>query len=90
MPKGIPNNTGPVAGEAARKITLTLLPADYAALAALAAEQYRTPELQAAYLLARVLRESGRTADAINADAITNPTAARILERARNSTPPRE
>lgn len=83
MPKGIPNNTGPVAGEAARKITLTLLPADYAALAALAAEQYRTPELQAAYLLARVLRESGRTAD-----AITNPTAARILERARNSTPP--
>ncbi len=75
MPKGVPNSTPPpFSTEADRKITLALHAADWARLEALAREQYRTPELQAAYLLMRVLREAANTAQ-------TEELAARLQQR---------
>lgn len=80
MPKGIPNPKT-TDGTAPRRLTVTLRPADYDALAQLAAEQYRTPDLQAAWLIAKVLQDAGR------APAPTpSPTAARILEHAAAKT----
>lgn len=62
MPKGIPNHITPKpAEETPRKLTLTLRPEHYDALIELASEQYRTVELQAAWLLVKVLSEAGRT-----------------------------
>lgn len=68
MPRGIPKaeagDTPPVF------LRIALLPEHQAALAKIASEQYRTPELQAAYLLARVLSEAGQnTAERIKAYA---------------------
>lgn len=78
MPKGIPNKTETaVATDAPRKLTITVRAADYDALVQFAAEQYRTPELQAAWLIARVLNEAGR-----GPGATPSPLAARILDHA--------
>jgi hypothetical protein len=60
---------------------------DYVALVELAGEQYRTPELQAAWLLAKVLAEAGRTSSTVESvdrqagRAVDH--AERILARAR-------
>ena len=70
-----------------RKLTVMLREGDYAALVELAGEQYRTPELQAAWLLAKVLAEAGRTSTPVEVvdrqvgRAVDH--AERILERAR-------
>jgi hypothetical protein len=45
------------------KVTIVLHAADYAALVQLGRENYRDPNNQASYLLAKVLREAGRTND---------------------------
>lgn len=89
MPKGIPNTPEPT-GEAARKVTVTLRPEHYAALAQLAGEQYRTVDLQAAWLLAKVLGEAARVVAANGhaaAEGATAPVvhAQRILERAQRN-----
>lgn len=61
MPKGIPNNK--TTGETAvKRLSITLNSGDYEALCVLAQENYRTPDLQAAYLIARVLADAGRVA----------------------------
>ena len=87
MPKGTPNPQP--TGEAPRKLTLIIQAADYAALQELADEQYRTPELQAAYLIAKILRDAGRNASP-NGVAGGAPApvahAQRILDRARVRT----
>ena len=84
MPKGIPT---PQSDADPRKLTITLLPEHYAALAQLAAEQYRTPSLQAAWLLAKILSDAGRVAAPAGTTVVgtTAPVAhaTRILERAR-------
>ena len=78
MPKGIRNQADPAAvNDAPRRLTITIRPADYEALVQFAAEQYRTPELQAAWLIARVLNEAGR-----GPGATPSPLAARILDHA--------
>lgn len=60
MPKGIPNNK--TTGETAvKRLSITLNPGDYEALCMLAQEQHRTPDLQAAYLIMRVLADAGRS-----------------------------
>jgi hypothetical protein len=60
MPKGIPTNkTEPTDRTAVKRLTITLNPADYDALCVLAQEQYRTPDLQASYLIMRVLADAG-------------------------------
>lgn len=79
MPKGIPTTKPTADAGAPRKITLTLRPADYDALAELAGEQYRTPELQASWLLAKVLSEAGRTPPT---PAMGPTHAQRIIDRA--------
>ena len=77
MPKGIRNQPeSAVVNDAPRRLTITLRPADYDALAELAGEQYRTPELQGAWLIAKVLSEAGR------APAAPSPQALRILDHA--------
>lgn len=65
-------------------------PSDYTALAALARDSYRTPELQAAWLLVKILRDAGLASPPLGAVVgEDNPTtapvshASRILERAR-------
>jgi len=89
MPKGIPNTPKPNE-EAPRKMTITLRPEHYAALLQLADEQYRSVELQAAWLLAKVLGDAGRVA-AVNGQATAGTTAPvahaqRIMERAQRNT----
>lgn len=80
MPKGIRSVTSPISsGEDDVKMTIVLHREDLAALEALARDQYRTHELQAAYLLARVLREAGHVPVAPAA----NGHAERIIDRAR-------
>lgn len=70
MPRGIPKQN-PDDPTPPQFLRVTLRPEDYAALARLAGESYRTPELQAGYMLAKML--SGTTAD----------TAARIIAHAK-------
>lgn len=64
MPKGIPNTNPPSPRPAEKKIVIILNPADLAMLEKLATEQYRTPQLQASYLLSRVLAEAIRNQQA--------------------------
>ena len=79
MPKGVPNTKQAADGQTTRKLTIVLHEEDHAALQALAFEQYRTPDLQAAWLLAKVLSEAGRTPPLLT----PGPThAQRIIERA--------
>lgn len=94
MPKGVPNTntrtppTPPIGAiPTDRRLTVMLHERDYAALAELAGEQYRTVELQAAWLLAKVLAEAGRTSTTVEVvdrqvgRAVDH--AERILARAR-------
>lgn len=60
MPKGIPNTKSEPT--AVKRLSIVLNPTDYEALCVLAQEQYRTPDLQAAYLIMRVLADAGRSA----------------------------
>lgn len=86
MPRGIPST--PPTPPTDRKLTITLHEQDYAALVELAVEQYRTPELQAAWLLAKVFSEAGRTTtvDAAGRQAARAADhAERILARAREA-----
>lgn len=59
MPRGVPKKrvnddpTSPI------YLRIPLQPEDHAMLTKLAERQYRTPELQAAFLIARVLAEAG-------------------------------
>jgi hypothetical protein len=66
MPRGI-SNPKPTEDTPPRKLTITLHATDYAALQELAAEQYRTPELQASFIVAKVLGEAARTSGLVNA-----------------------
>ena len=58
MPKGIPTKAEQ---PGQRKMIVILNQADYDALCVLAQEQYRTPNLQASYLIMRVLADAGRS-----------------------------
>lgn len=84
------NSTPQPSATKPRKLIISLRPADYTALQELAEEQYRTTALQAAYLIAKILREAGR-APALNGspagDASPAPVAhaQRILNRARRA-----
>lgn len=68
----------PVATGDHQRLTIVLRENDYLALQQMAREQYRTAELQAAWLLAKALSEAGRVT------APGTDHAARILERARS------
>lgn len=57
MPRGIPSDKAQKTSETV-KLTIELLIADHEELVRLAANEYRTPALQAAYLLAHGLRLS--------------------------------
>ena len=81
MPRGVPNNNKGADTPPPRKLTVTLHEADYVALEQLAYEQYRTPELQLAWLVAKVLSEAGRTAP-----QSAGHVAERILQRAKAAT----
>lgn len=71
MPKGIPNEKT-ITGQ--KQIRIRLNDADFEKLAILAQEQYRTPQLQASYLLKQVLAQvNGR-----------ETTAEKIIARAHN------
>lgn len=70
MPRGIPNEK-PLPGQ--KTLMIKINEADYLKLEKLAADQYRTPPLQAGYLLKQVLAQVGQN----------DETAALILERAR-------
>ncbi len=75
MPEGVPNTKQAADGQTTRKLTIVLHEEDHAALQALAFEQYRTPDLQAAWLLAKVL--------SVRRAVTPGPThAQRIIERA--------
>jgi len=71
MPRGIPGEK--TAETAEKKLVIVLNPHDLALLEKLAVDNYRTPQLQAAYLLAKVLQEAARN------DA--NNSAERVLQR---------
>ena len=67
MPKGIPSTPRPQTTAGTTKLVIELNPADYEELARLAQNEYRTPALQAAYLLAaglRLARTRGKEVDA--------------------------
>ena len=59
MPRGIPNVKPDDDGET-KTISITLRIEDYHALQRLASKDYRTPQLEAGYLLSRVLADSTR------------------------------
>lgn len=84
MPRGVPNKQG-MADTPPRKLSVTLHEADYVALEQLAFEQYRTPELQLAWLVSKVLSEAGRVPprpDPVAQTASAVAHAQRIMERA--------
>jgi len=73
MPRGIPNEQKQT--DDRKSITITMLVDDFKKLERLANEQYRTPQLQAGFLLKQVLAKvTGYEVD---------ETAHKILERAR-------
>lgn len=77
----MPKRITPPQSEETVRVILAMRRVDYDALAALAAESYRTPELQCAYLIARILADSGRTST--NGQPSPTGHVGRILDHAR-------
>ena len=71
MPRGIPKDKDMPTSTPPQFLRIGLRPEDYEALVVMARDNYRTPELQAGYMLMKML------------DSKSAATAAAILERAK-------
>lgn len=81
MPKGIPNATRPH-GPTPPVLRINLRAEDYDRLQELARDNYRTTELQAGYMLMKMLEAAAATANGDTAEAILARAKAKRNEQA--------